>query len=749
MDSDLNLELDVLAEIGRSITRAATDLEELVEVTFLEVARLFETDFFQLGLYKGDQYSPLIWVRDGTREKSPEFTIDPDREGLIGWIRRTGKPLLVDDFKQQAESLPAAPSYEAQDPPNSAIFVPLQFSGAVIGLIGIQSRKVGAFNDHQLRMLEIISIILAPALASIALKADTDLLSTRVLLTEEISRQLISLAPIQDRMANIVSLLMEGLNYQAINLFGVHEGKVSLLASSDQAGSSGDLESQVIPECAQEAIDSGELQFEQVTPADDEPKVEGDDSAPETFLQLAIPLRISNHILGALCLTNSAGELPSEEQLNSIEIIVTQLALALLEDYNYSQHQQEAWITTVLLEVARHAAQPGDPMAALGAVLQLATLLAGTDWAVLLLPAPNGNDLIVGPTAGLRKSQAFDLEALQINPSELGISAPFSESEMPEMLQLTPALSALLKSDSALALILCDREVLLGLLLLQGEKISEKRLSLLAGIGHQVSLRLENTRLIEEAATRRSLERELAMARSIQASFLPEEVPQVTGWELGVSWQVARDVGGDFYDFIPLPPAGDETQIGVVIADVSDKGIPAALYMALCRTLVRSVATAVIDPGLTLQRVNQLLISDTRADLFVSVFYGVWQPGSGDLWYANAGHNPPILYSTGHPASSLHHHNMVLGVEDGCEYESFKLELEVGQGIVFYTDGVTEAFDPKQQPFGIARLENTILSQTDLSAQELADSIACRVIEYQEHRDLSDDLTVLTLKRLV
>ena len=155
------------------------------------------------------------------------------------------------------------------------------------------------------------------------------------------------------------------------------------------------------------------------------------------------------------------------------------------------------------------------------------------------------------------------------------------------------------------------------------------RPSLLAGIGHQVSLRLENARLVEEAALRRSLERELMMARNIQSSFLPEHMPKISGWELASAWEVAREVGGDFYDIIPLPSNSRGERWGIVIADVADKGIPAALYMALCRTMLRSVAQTHIMPAKTLEIVNQQLISDTRADLFVSAFYGVWEPASG------------------------------------------------------------------------------------------------------------------------
>jgi sigma-B regulation protein RsbU (phosphoserine phosphatase) len=244
------------------------------------------------------------------------------------------------------------------------------------------------------------------------------------------------------------------------------------------------------------------------------------------------------------------------------------------------------------------------------------------------------------------------------------------------------------------------------------------------------------------------MERELAMAHAIQASFLPETVPLVPGWELGIAWHVARVVGGDFYDFIPLPAGDDEDRIGLVMADVADKGIPAALYMALSRTLVRSVATVLIDPAATLERVNRQLISDTRADLFVSVFYGVWEPKIGRIRFANAGHNPPILHTPGLQTQIIRPHGMVLGVDPDLSYANYEVKLSPGNTFVLYTDGVTEAFDPQDQPFGLSRLESCLMGEADLPAQDLADIITERVFAHQGQRDLSDDLTVLTLRRI-
>jgi len=740
MNADINHELDVLSEIGRSILRASTDVEELAEAAFLETARLIEADFFQLGIFREDEYRTLIWVRDGNRETNPSFQIDPDREGLIGWIRRSGQSLLVRDFEQEAGDLPSLPSYESPDPPSSAIFVPLQFAGRTLGIIAIQSRRAAAFDETHLQLLQLVALTIAPSLVATTLSADVEALATRLYLLEEISRQLISLAPIQDRMTQVCNLLKQGLDYEIIDLYEVTDDGISLLASTSTAHIE---QPDASPACVLNAIETKQVQYEQLPPQETK---EGDDPG-EFRMQVAVPLLVGSHRLGSLCLLSPAGQDPSQEQLTLIQMIVTQLGIALLEDRNYTQHQEEAWITTVLLEVARHAAQPGDALTSLQAVLQLATLLAGTDWAVLLLPGTVADALVVGPSAGLRRPETYELESSLLKLDSFGLQPPFNESDQPFRLKLPDPLTHILHSDSALALTMTDGQDLLGLLLLQGEQLSDKRMSLLAGIGHQVSLRLENTRLIEEAAARRSIERELAMAHSIQASFLPDSVPQVAGWELGIAWFVAREVGGDFYDFIPLPPDEQGLRLGLVIADVADKGIPAALYMALCRTLVRSVATALIDPAATLERVNRLLISDTRANLFVSMFYGVWEPAAGRIRYANGGHNPPILHSPGLQTQVIRPHDMVLGVDESLTYANHELNLAVGDTLVLYTDGVTEAFDEDEQPFGLARLENTLMGEGNLPAQELADMITERVFAHQGQRDLLDDLTVLTLRR--
>jgi sigma-B regulation protein RsbU (phosphoserine phosphatase) len=284
-------------------------------------------------------------------------------------------------------------------------------------------------------------------------------------------------------------------------------------------------------------------------------------------------------------------------------------------------------------------------------------------------------------------------------------------------------------------------------LLVQAENVEGRRLSLLAGIAHQISLRLENAALVEEAAVRRSLETELKTARAIQESFLPLGAPDHAGWQLAAFWQAASSVGGDFYDFIPLPAGPYGPRWGLAIADVSDKGVPAALYMALTRTLLRTVAPAYLRPAAALARLNYLLIHDTHAEMFVSAWYGVWEPERGRVVCANAGHNPPLVFTPGSEAQALPFGQTVLGVLPGVEYRETLVELPPGSMLLMYTDGVSEAAGEDGDLFGVHRIEHTVLGLTTWDPPQVLAALGHRVAAFSGRPDPADDLTIVCLHR--
>jgi serine phosphatase RsbU (regulator of sigma subunit)/transcriptional regulator with GAF, ATPase, and Fis domain len=729
-------DLSTLAQAGRAIAAATPDPQELAEITFLEIARLIPVDFFQLGLFDVDIYRTLILIQDGTRTDNQSYSLSTEKENIIGWVRRTREALLVNDFIKERGNLPAQPSYEADDPPLSGLFIPLSVGNTTLGIIALQSRKPNAFSKDHLQLLSILGHSLAAALANLIYRQETESLTLHMVLAQEISRILMSLEPLTDRLQQVITLIAEVLNFTGVHVFQVVDDQIVLHTTTRETQM---LElGSAIPDIVQRS--AAERRFLSSSMGDDK-----DDGGE---IECAFPLQVVDHLLGILYL-QSVDDINLEGDLGRIlAMLANQLAFTMLEARNYDERQEEAWMTTVLLEVAKHAAQPGDTMVALQAVLQLATLLAGTDWALLLLPDESGENVWIGVHAGFKRQQTLTFESVRVSIEEFEIDFPLTESDTPVQIILPDPLLAILGQSEALCLKLTDGSKLLGLLLMQDNPLPGIRPSLLAGIGHQVSLRLENARLIEEAALRRSLERELMMARNIQSSFLPESMPKISGWELASAWEVAREVGGDFYDIIPLPPSSKGERWGIVIADVADKGIPAALYMALCRTMLRSVAQTHIMPAQTLAIVNQQLITDTRSDLFVSAFYGVWEPASAMITFANAGHPPPFLFKSGDRAELIRQHGMVLGVMPDISYVDQILELAPGDLLVLYTDGVSEAQNSDQELFGFHRLENLILSETDWNADAIAGAIVDRVVNFSGGRDFSDDLTTVTMRRI-
>ena len=727
-------ELEALSQIQESIASTPPDPAEIAETTYVMAARLLETDFFQLGVFDNGSYRTLIWIKDGDRQDNVSFPLAEGEQGIVGWVRRSGEPLIVTDFEAQRESLPATPSYTASDPPVAGLFVPVKAGERVIGEIIVQSRRRAAFSQHHLQLLSHVASAVAAALTAMGFERQLDDRRRQLGLLAALSRELIALQPLPERYTRIASMISRLFDDSEVRLFEYRDGAIELRAawpvldSASPAAAPSPTIEQVVRERARSI---------RQTP---------NEHGGSRHTELAIPLEADDRLLGVLELSIPDGRGLSYVHIELASLLGTQLGVALSEMQAYSQQQEYTWITTVLLEVARHASQPGDVEAAIQAVLQLTTLLVGTAWAMVLLPDDSGGELRVGPMAGPRRQVQDRLGDLRLPAAAFELGAGLTEG-VPRGVVLPAALADPLGALEGTCIPLSDGTKLLGILLVDGRAYHELRLSLLGGIAHQLSLRIENTLLMEQAAVRRSLENELAVARSIQESFLPKAMPTYEGWEVGTVWRVARSVGGDFYDFIPLSPGPEGPRWGVVIADVADKGVPAALFMALCRTLLRSVAISRVDPGLTLKRMNEIIFADTQTDLFVSVFYAVWEPRSSHLTYANGGHNPPILFTRGMHPRSLAEHGMVLGVSKGQNYQSHTVTLPRDSALIFYTDGLTEATARDGMLFGTHRLIKLVQDLDDWGADNLAHQIQNQVMQFVGEPDPPDDMTAVILRR--
>jgi serine phosphatase RsbU (regulator of sigma subunit) len=204
---------------------------------------------------------------------------------------------------------------------------------------------------------------------------------------------------------------------------------------------------------------------------------------------------------------------------------------------------------------------------------------------------------------------------------------------------------------------------------------------------------------------RERVEQELRVARTIQQAALPKGVPTLEGWHISPFYRPAREVGGDFYDFLEL----DDGRLSTVVGDATGKGVPAALVMASARSMLRAVAQASnYSPGAVLARVNDSLVSDIPANMFVTCFYAILDPKNGRLVYANAGHDLPYWRRNVGGAEELRARGMPLGLMPGMGYEEDEIVLKGGQSVLFYSDGLVEAHDPEGEMFGFPRLRALI-----------------------------------------
>jgi NarL family two-component system response regulator LiaR len=255
---------------------------------------------------------------------------------------------------------------------------------------------------------------------------------------------------------------------------------------------------------------------------------------------------------------------------------------------------------------------------------------------------------------------------------------------------------------------------------------------------------LEALRLV--AADHKKVGQELAMAGEIQASFLPDVLPRVPGWQLSVTLEPARETAGDFYDVIPLPNG----HLAILVADVTDKGMGAALYMALSRTLIRTYAVEYdARPDLLFKAVNERILLDTRASLFVTVFYGILDPVGGTLTYSNAGHNPPYLLSARdrNRVEELGRTGMPLGVLEDATWQQGVVEIEPRDLLVVYSDGITEAQDRHETCFGRGRLLGIAQASLGRSARDIRDVLIAEVHEFAGDVPQFDDITLMVVVR--
>lgn len=466
--------------------------------------------------------------------------------------------------------------------------------------------------------------------------------------------------------------------------------------------------------------------------------------AEAVFGFLVYPLRVRSQVVGVLAARSDDRD--SVRQISILRCLQQSLDLILAQAAEKRDVASEALEryreVNLLYSISETIGARLDPIEIPPLVLSEACRIIQADSATVLLYAlETDGDVQIRATHG----ESDLVETLVAITRD--VSRQASESGRPSIVTDLP------ESSTPLASVLCaplkTQERAVGVVLmarLAGSPIftagDEKLLMALTG---QAAIAIEKARLHHEEIKRQRLEEELAVGQRIQLSLLPEACPTIPDWEFAARYQAARQVGGDLYDFIDLQ---DESgRLGMVIADVTGKGVAAALFMAVCRTILRMEAASG-GPAAALARANRYIARDLRSTLFLSAFYASLDTRNGDMTYANGGHNWPLWLRVGEgECRELSAQGIVLGAFANVEFEEQRIEVGPGDLLVFFTDGVTEAMDAAGRMFDDERLQAVVMAHREGSADQVAEAIVDAVRAFTGDTPQSDDLTLFVVKR--
>ncbi len=486
-----------------------------------------------------------------------------------------------------------------------------------------------------------------------------------------------------------------------------------------------------------------------------------------------LPLLARGQILGAYLVGHqviqSNTRFFDQQTLSILQGIAQQISIAAENIRLIEARQEEAYVTAVLLQVAQAVVSQNDLGDILDTVIHLMPILVGIDACAIYLWEESKQAFQAVKVYTGSHTLEHELEGKLFPPGHYPLlDAVHNNDQLFAVQIIDPELP--LEQWSLLDSLLADEFVrkdttnanwvmgfplsvkgeVFGVLLAKEANVPsafhERRIEIINGIAQQVALAIQNEKLNLEMVERERLEREIQLARQIQKTFLPNRIPEIPGWNLDIHWQTARQVGGDFYDIFKL----SKGRLGIVIADVSDKGMPAALYMTVARTLIRAFVQNSDSPAKVLERVNRLLSIESPNSMFVTVVYAILSLESGELTFANAGHNLPLLLRiASKKAEFLPRGGMALGVMNDVRYIDHQIPLEEGDALILYTDGVTESFSLDGEPFGEQRLKSTIEQTDQESIPDLLEKIIDTLQNYRSGNSPSDDLTLVLIHRKI
>jgi len=466
---------------------------------------------------------------------------------------------------------------------------------------------------------------------------------------------------------------------------------------------------------------------------------------------LATPLIHQEQVVGAMMLESTRlGEF-SEEQERIFSALGAFLAVAIVNASLYEASLRDAAAKQLLYDASREVSSILDLHQLLEKIADMIKQVIDHQlFAIYLLDPPSG-DLVLKHTRGwtaetirrysrLKKGEGLFWKAIHERQPFVIEDAPGEPSYLPKQ----SFEGCRLISQINCPLLAKDRPIgVMSLEACESSRFDEDHRRILYTLANQIGVAIENAQLYEQLLSReRKLENDLELARELQLSMLPDELPIAPGFELGSVYLPADNLGGDFLDFLRLP----SQKTGIVIADVSGKGVTAAMTMAAANGAVRSAVEHQAQPAAVLHASNRRLFRDIKRNVYVTVCYAVLDSVRGTFTYSSAGHYPPVLIRENGEVFHLEAGGTVLGMFDGVGFEEETIELRSGDVICLYTDGIIDAFNLDDEPYEEERMERLLRKTRRLPATEIARLLVESVQDFAHGREQHDDMTVITLK---
>jgi serine phosphatase RsbU (regulator of sigma subunit)/putative methionine-R-sulfoxide reductase with GAF domain len=700
----------------------------------------------------------------GKRSKKLEgYTISLDNSnGIMVWAARLGRTVLVNDVTKDDRyvSSPLPPKNT-----RSELCVPLIFEEKVVGLLDIQSDNTNAFTEDDQMMFEAVADTMAAAIRNADLYRSEQWRRQVSDSLRDVAGLVSNNVGVDEVLEMVLSELDRNLPIDISAVWLLQDGDLCL--SAVHGTDANQLESVCItnPD-ATYAMAEALMSDIPIIRRHDEPIWPSGLTAGygNTYSSIAAPLRVGDRPLGVLTLAHHTSGRYGHEAQGITTTFASYASVAIENARLYDAAQEQAYASAALLQVAQAVVSLNDLDEILASITRIMPILVGVQRVALYRWNAERESFAASHAYGFAEHEELVMTEKEFKPGEFllldvtreqshTLMAPIKlKAEPMSWLGIMPTVGRDAQAATAdrllMAVPISIKNDLFGVMLIEeaenGRRFRSRRIEIINGIAQQAALAIQNDLLQQEMVVRERLETEVQLARQIQQTFIPQSLPKRDAWQFAARWRTARQVGGDFYDVIELP----NHKLGLFIADVADKGMPAALFMALTRTLVRAAVIEMHSPVDVLRRVNDQLLPDTRQGMFVTAVYGVLDTESGEFTFVNAGHNPPFWAKKNGGIEKLTRTAIALGVVEQPDMQERTVSFAKGDTLLFYTDGLTEAFSPADELFGETRLMDALGAIQEHTADEVLVLVEHRLNEFIESVPLGDDLTMLSVKRV-